>query len=88
MLRHPDARSSFDDFLPETRFDRVIEEAGPATENPKAVERLVFCTGKLYYELAKERKASKLEEKIAIARVEQVKNRCYVYAFMYSFKKN
>lgn len=75
LLRHPDARSSFDEFLSEKEFQRLISETkGPAVDRPEKVERIVFCTGKIYYDLAKERAASKLESKIVIARVEQVIN--------------
>lgn len=58
-----------------TRFHRLIPEAGPASQNAKDVERLVFVSGKLYYELVKERKQHGLEDKIAITRVEQVRRR-------------
>lgn len=46
LLRHPLARSPIEDFLPETRFQRVIFENGKAAQNPSGVERLVFCTGR------------------------------------------
>ena len=36
------------------------------------VKRLVFCSGKIYYELAKERKDRELTDKVAIVRIEQV----------------
>lgn len=52
----------------------ISESNKAALDNPDKVERIVFCSGKIYYELAKERKASNLEDKVVIARIEQVKN--------------
>ena len=72
LLRHPDAKSSFDDMIEGTTFQRVIPEEGAAAENGEKVKRLIFCTGKVYYELMKERAAKELNSKIAISRVEQV----------------
>uniref|UniRef100_A0A3Q2CMJ8 oxoglutarate dehydrogenase (succinyl-transferring) n=1 Tax=Cyprinodon variegatus TaxID=28743 RepID=A0A3Q2CMJ8_CYPVA len=72
LLRHPDARSSFDGMLPGSHFQRVIPEDGLAAERPEAVRRLIFCTGKVYYELTKERKKRGLDETVAISRMEQL----------------
>ncbi|GFS65743.1 2-oxoglutarate dehydrogenase, mitochondrial [Trichonephila inaurata madagascariensis] len=72
LLRHPDARSSFDDMNEGTTFERVIPDDGPVAQNPQNVERVVFCTGKLYYELIKKRKESNLESTAAIVRIEQL----------------
>ena len=36
------------------------------------VIRVVFCTGKLYYELVKERESQRREGAVAICRIEQV----------------
>ncbi|XP_072122793.1 2-oxoglutarate dehydrogenase complex component E1 isoform X2 [Mobula birostris] len=72
LLRHPDAKSSFDDMLPGTEFLRGIVEDGAATQKPEDVKRLLLCTGKVYYELAKERKSKGLEAAVAITRVEQL----------------
>uniref|UniRef100_A0A3B5M0K3 oxoglutarate dehydrogenase (succinyl-transferring) n=1 Tax=Xiphophorus couchianus TaxID=32473 RepID=A0A3B5M0K3_9TELE len=72
LLRHPDARSSFDGMLPGTHFQRLIPDDGPAAQRPDAVKRLIFCTGKVYYELTKERQKRGLEETVAISRMEQL----------------
>jgi len=72
LLRHPLARSSVEDFLSGTSLKRVIEEDGKASEDPSKVERLVFCTGKVYYDIIAERKKAGLDEKIAVTRVEQL----------------
>lgn len=55
-----------------TKFKRVIPDEGLATQNPDQVKRVIFCTGKVYYELARERRQHKLERDIAIIRLEQV----------------
>lgn len=55
-----------------TKFKRLIPDESPASQNPAQVKRVIFCTGKVYYELAKERKQQKLEKDIAIIRLEQV----------------
>ncbi len=47
LLRHPDARSSFDDMLPGTTFQRLIPENGPAREAPENVKKVIFCSGKV-----------------------------------------
>uniref|UniRef100_A0A8C3VEX0 2-oxoglutarate dehydrogenase complex component E1 n=1 Tax=Catharus ustulatus TaxID=91951 RepID=A0A8C3VEX0_CATUS len=72
LLRHPEARSSFDDMLPGTHFLRVIPDSGPAAHNPEQVKRVLFCTGKVYYDLTRERKARQMEADVAITRVEQL----------------
>uniref|UniRef100_A0A8C2G703 oxoglutarate dehydrogenase (succinyl-transferring) n=1 Tax=Cyprinus carpio TaxID=7962 RepID=A0A8C2G703_CYPCA len=71
LLRLPEARSSFDEMIPGTKFRRIIPDDCPASKNPEKVKR-VFCTGKVYYELAKERKRLKLEEDVVIVRLEQI----------------
>ena len=43
-----------------------------ASEDPAAAKKLIFCTGKVYYDIAKARKEAGLEKEIAIARVEQI----------------
>lgn len=58
--------------VPGTEFQRLIPDSGPVTQNPAGVKRIVFCTGKVYYELTKERKAHGMEDMVAIARMEQV----------------
>uniref|UniRef100_A0A2I3GSD1 oxoglutarate dehydrogenase (succinyl-transferring) n=1 Tax=Nomascus leucogenys TaxID=61853 RepID=A0A2I3GSD1_NOMLE len=55
-----------------TSFQRVIPEDGAAARAPEQVRRLIFCTGKVYYDLVKERSSQGLEEKVAITRLEQI----------------
>ncbi|MFD1294857.1 2-oxoglutarate dehydrogenase E1 component [Lutibacter holmesii] len=66
LLRHPLAVSSLDEFE-NGKFEEVIDD----TINPKNVKKLVFCTGKFYYDLLAER--TKLErDDIALVRIEQL----------------
>lgn len=77
LLRHPEARSSFDEMTENTHFMRVIPDAGPASQSPSGVKKLVFCSGKTYYDLKKARTDKKLEDTVAISRVEQVSSLLY-----------
>lgn len=72
LLRHPLVRSPIEDFLPETGFQRAIPENGVASKDPSKVERLVFCTGKIYYDLLASRKQLDMHEKVALVRLEQI----------------
>uniref|UniRef100_A0A8C4YH92 2-oxoglutarate dehydrogenase-like, mitochondrial n=1 Tax=Gopherus evgoodei TaxID=1825980 RepID=A0A8C4YH92_9SAUR len=72
LLRHPEAKSSFDEMVSGTSFRRVIPEDGAAAHTPNEVKRVIFCTGKVYYDLIKERKNQDLEKQVAITRLEQI----------------
>ena len=58
---------------PGTSFQRVIPEDGAAARAPGQVRRLIFCTGKVFYDLVKERSSQGLDELVAITRLEQVR---------------
>ena len=72
LLRHPECKSSFDELLPGSEFQRMILDNGPASSSPAEVSKVLFCTGKVYYELMKERRDRGLEDKIAIHTIEQI----------------
>ncbi|KAK7482309.1 hypothetical protein BaRGS_00026437 [Batillaria attramentaria] len=72
LLRLPEARSSFDDMIQGSKFQRLIPENGPARDNSDTVKKLLFCSGKIYYELVKEREKKDLVSDIAISRIEQL----------------
>uniref|UniRef100_A0AAQ5X7M9 2-oxoglutarate dehydrogenase complex component E1 n=1 Tax=Amphiprion ocellaris TaxID=80972 RepID=A0AAQ5X7M9_AMPOC len=72
LLRHPEAKSSFEEMLPGTHFRRVIPDDSPAAVSPEKVKRVIFCTGKIYYELTRERKNRGMDDTIAIVRIEQL----------------
>ncbi|XP_066904254.1 2-oxoglutarate dehydrogenase complex component E1 isoform X3 [Halyomorpha halys] len=72
LLRHPEAKSSFDLMTENSQFLRIIPDEGPAGQNPSSVKRLVFCSGKVYYDISKARRERKLEGDVAVVRVEQI----------------
>lgn len=72
LLRLPEARSSFDEMVDGTGFQRLIPEQGKAADNPSKVKKLIFTSGKVYYDLVKEREKMNYEERIAVTRIEQV----------------
>jgi len=72
LLRHPECRSSFDEVTPGTEFQRMILDSGSAAANPASITKVLFCTGKVYYDLIKERRERGLEDKIAIHTIEQI----------------
>ncbi|KAL4144685.1 hypothetical protein PRNP1_013811 [Phytophthora ramorum] len=56
---------------PGTAFQPVISD--PTITDPSQVKKVYFCSGKFYYELAKERLArSKNPESIALVRLEEL----------------
>eukprot|EP00439_Symbiodinium_sp_Y106_P024537 s4503_g3.t1 len=64
--------SPLNDMGPGVRFKRLIPERDPEiTANPDKVDRLVFCSGKLYYELVAEREQLGLKN-VAIVTLEQI----------------
>lgn len=68
LLRLPTARSSFDEMTEKTEFRRVI----PDPDKPSNPKKLVFCSGKIYYEFKRERDAKNMQNDIALIRIEQV----------------
>lgn len=72
LLRHPEARSNMDAIVEGTSFSRIFPEDGPASLNPEAVKKILFCTGKVFYDLRKERVQKEREHDVAIVRVEQL----------------
>ncbi|KAL9905480.1 2-oxoglutarate dehydrogenase-like, mitochondrial isoform 3-T5 [Glossina fuscipes fuscipes] len=72
LLRHPDAKSPFSEMSDGSEFQRIIPDRGPAGDNPSSVKKVIFCSGRVYYDIAKTRKEKDLEKEIAIVRVEQI----------------
>lgn len=56
-------------FLPGTAFQPVLSDP---VADPSKTRRILFVSGKLYYELVKERAARQLEKDVAIVRVEEL----------------
>ncbi len=69
LLRNKDAGSPLS-ALAEGGFQTVIDEIDPSID-PAAVKRLVFCSGKVYYDLVNGRRERERSD-IAIARIEQL----------------
>lgn len=53
-------------------FKRLIPDVAAASQNPAGVQRIIFCTGKVYYDLSRQRKNMGMEATVAIVRIEQV----------------
>ena len=68
LLRHPLAVSSLEE-LAQGEYQNVIGEIDEI--NPKDVERVVMCSGKVYYELLEQRRKQELNN-VAIIRIEQL----------------
>ncbi|MCG9711741.1 2-oxoglutarate dehydrogenase E1 component [Shewanella insulae] len=68
LLRHPLAVSSLEE-LAEGSFQNVIGEIDELDSSK--VDRVVFCSGKVYFELLEKRRKEKLEN-VALVRVEQL----------------
>ena len=66
LLRHPKCVSSISD-LADGKFEGIIDD----TITSKSVDKLVLCSGKIYYELLDRREKEK-SENIALIRVEQL----------------
>jgi 2-oxoglutarate dehydrogenase E1 component len=69
LLRLPAAASSIDELTHGT-FQRVIPDATPSIDAAQ-IARVVYCTGKIYYELVEERKRRN-DASTAIVRIEQL----------------
>ena len=70
LLRHKLAVSPLADFGGESHFLPVIAEIDPIGP-AESVERVVLCTGKVYYDLLAERRAKSVQD-VAIVRLEQI----------------
>jgi len=67
LLRHPGCVSTMDD-LSSGSFQEIIDD--PETD-PEQVKRIVFCWGKMYYDLLKPKKEWNTRD-IALVRIEQM----------------
>jgi 2-oxoglutarate dehydrogenase E1 component len=68
LLRHPLSVSRLEE-LTTNGFKTVIDEIDEV--RPSAVTRIVLCSGKVYFDLLKSRRESKIES-VAIVRIEQL----------------
>lgn len=71
LLRHPECVSTFEEFTEGTAFQEVIDDAAVGARSGKKIRRVVFCTGKLYFDLL-QRKREGEHTDVAVVRVEQL----------------
>ena len=67
LLRHRECVSKVENFT-ENEFWSILDDA---TVNRKTAKRIIFCSGKLYYDLTAHREGSKVQD-TAIIRIEQL----------------
>jgi 2-oxoglutarate dehydrogenase E1 component len=74
LLRDRRCTSSLQEMGPGTQFVRLYPETDPLVRgNPDKVRKLIFCTGKIYYELLEEREKRGASAKdVAVVRIEQL----------------
>ena len=69
LLRHPDCVSDLSEFETGKGFQETIDDS--AISDASAVKKLLFCSGKVYYDLLKKQRADNRMD-VAIVRVEQL----------------
>ncbi|SEF68913.1 2-oxoglutarate dehydrogenase E1 component [Halpernia humi] len=67
LLRHPKVVSTFEE-MANGEFQPILDDA---SSNVNKVEKLVFCTGKIYYDLLAKKEEIN-DEKVALVRIEQL----------------
>ena len=70
LLRHKRCVSTLEEMGGGARFHRVIGETDPAV-GPERARRVVFCTGKVYYDLLTVREERGIDD-VALVRLEQI----------------
>jgi 2-oxoglutarate dehydrogenase E1 component len=68
LLRHPKVVSSLDDCA-HGFFQRILPD--DSSKSAEKIQRILFCSGKIYYELAEQREVAKRDD-VAILRLEQL----------------
>jgi len=69
LLRHPKANSKLEDMQPGTHFLPVITDNDV---HPEKVERVIFCSGKVFVDLLQEREKRGYNQNTAIIRIEEL----------------
>lgn len=67
-LRHPGSYSPVEEFTT-GKFREVIDD--PFTDDASAVKKVIFCSGKIYFDLAEKQQKDKRKD-VALVRVEQL----------------
>jgi 2-oxoglutarate dehydrogenase E1 component len=71
LLRHRACTSTLAEMGPGSSFHRVMYERPPSPDDDR-IERVVLCSGKVYYDLAQRRAELGLDERVALLRLEQL----------------
>jgi len=72
MLRHPECVSPLKEFTGDSKFKEIIDDPEITTvKGGKKVFRVLFCSGKINYDLAARKREEKRED-IAVIRLEQL----------------
>ena len=71
LLRHPLCTSPVEDMGPGTRFQETFDDPEFAAKKTAKVRRVIFCSGKVYYDLLQE-KIDQQHKDVAICRIEQL----------------
>lgn len=69
LLRSEDSISRNEDFT-NARFEEILDD--PSIAAPSAVTRIVFCSGKVYFDLVRARAEAGQEKTTALLRIEQL----------------
>lgn len=70
LLRHKRAVSSVKEMGPGTNFQRVIGEIDPVISQSPNINRVIICSGKVYYDLLEYRESNRIQN-VKIIRLEQ-----------------
>jgi len=68
LLRHPKVVSNISEFIGKSQFQEVIDDSFVKSAD---VKRVLFCSGKIYYDLLEKQQADERKD-IAVVRVEQL----------------
>jgi len=71
LLRHRLVKSDIEDFLPGTRFQRMLPDVSIDLVATEQMRKVVFCSGKVYFDLLAARDAAGVKD-VAITRIEQI----------------
>ena len=71
LLRHKAAVSTLADFTTGSSFHRILWDDS-ALGPDEGIERVILCSGKVYFDLAAERDARGLNDRVCILRMEQL----------------
>jgi 2-oxoglutarate dehydrogenase E1 component len=71
LLNHEGCMSVDAEFAEGTAFQELLDDENLLTDNPGRINRLIFCTGKVYFDLLEYRRENEIKN-AAIIRIEQL----------------